>query len=326
MRTMILVGVVAITPTLCGQNVRSHTAPYPTFGEIVRIDAGFDAIVAGDAKIEKLAEGFQWAEGPVWLAKDKCLLFSDVPANIVYRWRPEAGVDVFLKPSGFTGEKTTSKQPGANGLAVDARGRLLLCQHGDRRVARLNEDKSFTTLADRIEGKRFNSPNDLAIHKSGDIYFSDPPWGLPLLMGDPGRELRFTGVFRVTPKGEVHLVTKDLFPNGLAFSPDCAKLYVAHGKEIVVFDCDHEGRVSNRKTFFDVSAAKGLAADGLKVDESGNVYAAVMGGGVFVLSPMGVHLGTIRTGVPTANCCFSDTGAALYITAGKTLARVRLLK
>ncbi len=315
-------GVGAAEPA----KITSFKPPFAQVGAIERVDPKLDELIAPGTVIDKLAEGFTWSEGPVWQRREKRLLFSDVPHNIVYQWTEDEGVRVFLQPSGYTGTaKSESREPGSNGLAVDAQGNLVLCQHGDRRVSRLGADGKFVTLADRFDGKRFNSPNDLAFHPNGDLYFTDPPWGLPKQREDPTRELDFFGVFRVTPAGAVHLVSRDLFPNGIAFSPDAKRLYVANGSKIAVFDVKPDGSVENQRDLFDLSTAKLDGPDGMKVDARGNVWAAGLKGAVAVISPDGKHLGNLRTGIRMANCAFGDDGKTLYITSGNILVRVRLL-
>jgi gluconolactonase len=304
---------------------------YPPVGSIERLDPAFDALVAADAKIEKLAEGFTWSEGPVWL--DGTLLFSDVPENVIHRWTPgRQGADVFLKPSGMLTPKPGFREQGSNGLARDAQGRLLICQHGERRVARYAGGK-FTSIADRFEGKQFNSPNDLALHSSGAIYFTDPPYGLEGVNDSPLKELPFNGVFRVGQSGEVTLLSKTLtYPNGIAFSPDEKFLYigVSDGKatRVVAYDVKADGTLANERTFFDaqprVAAGDRGGCDGLKVDRNGNVWATGPGG-VLVISPAGKLLGVIRTGQLTANCGWGDDGSTLYITADSMVVKLKTL-
>ena len=302
---------------------------YPTVGSIERLDPAFDALVAPGAVLEKIAEGFTWSEGPVWIGN--VLLFSDVPENIVYRWKPgTTGAEVFLKPSGMLTPKPGFREKGSNGLTRDAQGRLLLCQHGERRVAR-HEKGKFTSLADRFEGKRFNSPNDLVMHSSGAIYFTDPPYGLEGLNDSPLKELSFNGVFRVATNREITPVSKTLtFPNGIAFSPDEKVLYigVSDGKatRVVAYDVLPDGTLTNERTFFDaqprtVAGDKG-ACDGLKVDRNGNVWATGPGG-VLVISPAGKLLGVLRTGGLTANCGWGDDGGTLYVTAHGMVLRLK---
>jgi gluconolactonase len=325
---LILLLQVSPQPTQAGE-----TKGPMTLGTIVRKDPKFDALIPKDAKIEVLAGGFKWSEGPVWDKKNSVLFFTDIPNNRVMKWSPKDGLTEFLKPSGYTGKaEFKGPEPGANGLTFDAAGNLILCQHGDRRVARLAPDgKSFITLADKYQGKRFNSPNDLIYRKNGDLYFTDPPYGLPEQMKDPGKELDFQGVYRLTPQGELTLLTKEMSrPNGIAFSPDEKTLYVSNSdpdKAVwMAFPVKPDGTLDTGKVFFDsteeVKAKKPGLPDGMKVDQKGNLFATGPGG-VFVFAPDGTHLGTLATGVPTANCGFGDDGSTLYITADKQLARIK---
>jgi gluconolactonase len=306
---------------------------FPTTGTIERLDPAFDALVPPAAKLELLEKDkFVWSEGPVWVPDGKYLLFSDIPRNQVWKWKEGEGLSVALKPSGYSGTAAfTGREPGSNGLLLDKEGRLVLCQHGDRRVARREKDGSFTTLADRYEGKRLNSPNDACFHSNGDLYFTDPPYGLPKQMTDPGKELDFQGVYRLSAKGELTLLTKEMSrPNGIALSPDEKTLYVANsdGQKPVwmAFDVKPDGTVANGRVFFDATPLRKPGRpggqDGLKVDRAGNLFATGPGG-VVVLSPQGKHLGTIVTGVPTANCAWGDDGSVLYMTANKDLCRIK---
>lgn len=315
----------------------SAADPKPmSFGTIERKDPKFDELVPKDAVIELLAGGpgaFVWTEGPVWVKEKNGghLLFSDIPNNVVWKWSEKDGLKEHLKPSGYTGtEKFTGKEPGSNGLALDKDGKLVLCMHGDRRVARL-EDGKFVTLIDKYDGKRLNSPNDLAFKSTGDIYFTDPPYGLPGQMEDKGKQLDFQGVYRLSPKGELTLLTKEMSrPNGIAFSPDEKTLYVANSdpdKAIwMAFPVKADGTLDKGKVFADFTQAvkdkKPGLPDGLKVDKAGNVWATGPGG-VLVFDKDGKHLGTLATGVPTANCGWGDDGSTLYITADKQLVRVK---
>ncbi|MEO5961488.1 MAG: SMP-30/gluconolactonase/LRE family protein [Opitutaceae bacterium] len=303
--------------------------PHPFVGKIERLDPAFDKLVAPSAQIEKLAEGFRWSEGPTWY--DGGVVFSDVLANTAYQWKPGmTKAEVYLRPSGLTAATPGFREPGSNGLTRDLQGRLLLAQHGDRRIARFDKG-TFATVADRFDGKRFNSPNDLAVRKSGEIYFTDPPYGLEGIVNSPLRETPFAGVYRIGTDGKVTLLTKDInFPNGIGFSPDEKILYVAVSDSaktrLEAFDVKADGTLANQRTFFDAQSRatagmKGLC-DGLKVDRDGNVWATGPGG-VMVLSPAGKLLGVIVTNEPTGNCCWGDDGSTLYITANYFLVRVK---
>jgi len=314
-----------------GATLQAEEKTPQTIGRIERLDPRLDQLLPKDVQIEVLAGGFEWTEGPVWDRKQGHLLFSDIPNNVVNKWKPGEGISVFQKPAGYTGPtKDYSQEPGSNGLLIDKQGRLILCQHGDRRIARLETDGSFTTLADRYNGKRFNSPNDLALKSDGSLYFTDPPYGLPKGAEDPSRELDFCGVYRLTPDGKVTLLTKELTrPNGIAFSPDEKILYVAQSDPKAAiwraYDVQADGTITGGRTFFDstklVGKLKGLP-DGLKVDVKGNLFATGPGG-VLIFAPDGTHLGTIHTGEATANCAFGDDGSTLYITADMYICRVK---
>ncbi len=296
---------------------------------IERFDPAFDRLVAADAKIERLAEGFTWSEGPVWY--DGALLFSDVPKNVVYRWAEGMKqADVFLQPSGLLEPNPAFREPGSNGLAVDRQGRLLLCQHGERRVARWEKGK-FTSLAERWEGKRFNTPNDLAVRRKGDVYFTDPPYGFREMDDSPLREIPWHGVYRVTADGAVTLLTKTIrYPNGIAFSPDEKTLYVSSTENgnphVQAFDVQPDGTLANERLFFDARPLSKKDApgstDGLKVDRDGNVWTSGPGG-ILVITPAGKLIGRLNTGVPTANCGWGEDGGTLYITANNALLRVK---
>jgi gluconolactonase len=323
--------VLAFLPGRTGAG--ADAAPKKTLGTIERKDPRLDALVPKDAVLEILADGFAWTEGPVWDKKAKRVLFSNIPANEVNEWTAAGGIKLFLKPSGYLGTiPFTGREPGSNGLTFDASGQLVLCQHGERRIARLEKDGSFKALADRYQGKRFNSPNDLVYRANGDLYFTDPAYGLPKTFDDPARELSFTGVYRLAKDGTVSLVIQDLkAPNGIAFSPDEKTLYIAQSfpeKAVVMaYDVQADGSVKNGRVFFDmtpwVSKDRPGLPDGMKIDRAGNLF--VTGpGGLHVITARAEHLGTIATGVPTSNCAFGEDGSTLFVTANTTLCRIRL--
>lgn len=303
-----------------------------TVGSFERKEPRFDEIIPKDATIEVLAAGFKWAEGPVWVKDGGYLLFSDIPNNAVMKWSAKDGLSQFLKPSGYTGkEPFTGPEPGSNGLTLDKNGALVLCQHGDRRIAKRSADGKFITLVDRYMGKRLNSPNDLVYHPNGDLYFTDPPYGLPKQVQDPGKELDFQGVYRLKPNGEVTLLTREMSrPNGIGLSPDQKTLYVANSDpEVAVwkaFPVKDDGTLGASKVVYDataeVKAGKPGLPDGLKVDAHGNLFATGPDG-VFVFAPDGKYLGKIVLNDKNANCAFGDDGATLYIAANDKLVRVR---
>lgn len=323
-------------PTACAD--QPATAPLPTLGRFERLDPRFDMLVPGDASIEVLASGFAWAEGPVWVADERgglpagSLLFSDVPNNRVHAWNPSTGMRLFLEPSGFTGPAGYGKERGSNGLALDREGRLLSCEHGDRRVSRLEPGGGKRTVCDAWQGRRFNSPNDLVVHSSGGIYFTDPPYGLPDGPKDARREIEWYGIYRVDPKGDVALLCRTMTrPNGLAFSPDEKWLYVANSdpKQPVInrFAVLPDGSLDEGNLFFDagpllLKERKGMP-DGLRVHRDGTLFATGPGG-VLLIAADGTHLGSILTGHATANCCFGEDGRTLFITADSLLCRLRL--
>ena len=297
---------------------------------IVRLDPRFDQIVPADAKLEKIADGFTWTEGPVWNRSGGYLLFSEVPANAIHKWEPAKGVSLFLKPSGYHGtESFTGREPGSNGLTYDWEGRLVFCQHGDRRISRLEKNGSQTTLADRYEGKRLNSPNDLVFKSNGDLYFTDPPFGLPGSFDDPNKELPFQGIYRLSRDGKQTLLTTEVkAPNGIGFSPDERNLYVADSARALwfVFDVKPDGTLSTGKILFDgTTASKGRAgvADSLKIDIHGNIFGAAPGG-LFIISPDGKLLGRFDIGTATGNCAWGEDGSTLFITSNSAVYRIRL--
>jgi gluconolactonase len=299
-------------------------------GEIVRLDPAVDRIVPRDARIEKLASGFLFTEGPIW-HPDGYLLFSDPNANSIYRWTPDGAVSVFRTKSGYAGVDIGEfGQPGSNGLTLDADGHLTIDEHGRRRVVRLEKNGTITVLADRYDGKRLNSPNDLVYKSDGSLYFTDPPFGLPKAFDDPRKELPFSGVYRLA-NGKLQLLTKELTgPNGLAFSPDERFLYVDNWdvkrKVIMRYPVMSDGSLGAGVVFVDATSSDPgeQAWDGLKVDRDGNVYAAGPGG-VWIISPEGKHLGTIKATETPANVAWGDEdGRTLYMTARTGIYRVRL--
>ena len=297
-------------------------------GKIVRLDPAFDQLVPRSAKIEKLAGGLGFTEGPLWV--HGYLLFSDIPKMVIWRWTTDGQVTPFRKPSGFNGPGTPpGPYPGSNGLTLDRQGLLIICEHGNRRLVRLEKDGHVTVLAAHYQGKRLNSPNDVVCRKDGSLYFTDPPYGLPGEDKDPAKELVVNGLYRLAG-GTPQLLIKDMSrPNGLAFSPDEKILYVANSdpnkKLWMRFEVKADGTLANGRVFFDVTpqTEPGLP-DGMKVDRRGNLYCTGPGG-IWIFSPQGKHLGRIQPTEVPANCNWGDAdGKTLYITARTGLYRIRL--
>jgi gluconolactonase len=328
------------------QSTRAEGKSPRTVGSIERLDPALDKLVPANAEMEVIGEGFEWCEGPVWIRTDSpphrggaggggFLLFSDIPNNAVMKWDAKSGVKQYLKPAGYTGKDARGGESGSNGLTVDGKGRLILCQHGDRRVARLdspydNPKPKYTTIADRYNGKRFNSPNDAVVHSSGAIYFTDPPYGLEKNMDDPAKELDFQGVYRIAPDGKVTLLTKELErPNGIGLSPDEKTLYVANSDSVrnivVAFPIKTDGTLAEAREIFsarELIKQRPGSCDGLTVDQQGNVFVTVPGG-VAILTPAGKHIGTLVTNDRTANVEFGEDGSTLFICANHNLLRIR---
>lgn len=299
----------------------------PPLGKVIRLDPAFDALVPKDAKIEKVATGFTFTEGPLW-RPEGLLWFSDVPGNLVRSVTPAGAVKTIIQNAGGTVTAPPGAFIGPNGMIADKDGAVLLCQHGNRQIVRVAKDMTMTTYLEKFEGHRFNSPNDLVYRSDGALYFTDPPYGLLKQDDDPAKELKFNGVF-LYAGGKLTAVVKDLNrPNGIALSPDEKTLYVANSDEKKRFwmryDVSPNGAVSNGRVLYDLANAKEQGIpDGMKVDTHGNIYAAGPEG-VWVLSPGGKHLGTIQPGETAANCNWGDDGKTLYITASTSVYRIKL--
>lgn len=322
---------LAVGLAACGAGGwRAGAAEPATLGAIERLEAAFDQLLPADAKIEVLAKGFTWSEGPVWVPQGGYLLFSDIPRNAVFKWQEGEGVSLFLCPAGYTGNTFYGREPGSNGLLLDAQGQLVACEHGDRRVSVLTKDGGKRTLVDNYRGRRLNSPNDGVFKSNGDLYFTDPPYGLPNGFDDPRRELDFCGVYRLAKNGELTLLTAEMTrPNGIGFSPDEKTLYVAQSDpEAAIwkaFPVQDDGTLGASRVLYDATAWVGQRPglpDGMAVDTDGRLWATGPGG-VLVLTPDGQLLGRLNTGRPTANCAFGADGQTLFITADAYLCRVR---
>ena len=311
------------------------TAPPPapkkpvTLGSIERLDPAFDELVPKDAQLEKLADDFTFIEGPLWRPSG-VLWFSDVVGNVVRQWSPDGKVTEILNPGGYDGKGNlpAGGYNGPNGMTADKDGAVLLCQHGFRRIVRISKGMKITTVVDRYQGKRLNSPNDVVYRSDGAFYFTDPPYGLPKGDDDPAKELKFNGVFRVA-NGKPQPVVKDLSrPNGIAISPDQKTLYIGNSDEKhriwMAYDIADNGTVSNGRVFADVTNEKDAGVpDGMKVDSQGNIWASGPAG-IWVFSPAGKHLGTIKMPEIPANCNWGDDWKSLYITARTSLYRIKL--
>jgi gluconolactonase len=296
---------------------------------VERRDARLAALLGDRPMLERLASGFQFTEGPVWWPAEQALLFSDPNDNTIYRWSEDAGVSVFRAKSGYAGvDIGLYHQPGSNGLALDPQGRLAIAEHGNRRVTRLEKNGVITVLADRFQGKRLNSPNDLVYRSDGALYFTDPPFGLPRVFDDPRKELPFSGVYRWRD-GRLDLLATDFTgPNGIAFSPDEQYLYVTNWDErrkvVMRYDVTADGGLRNGRVFFDVTRAPGEEAlDGVKVDAAGNLYVSGPGG-LWIIGADGVHLGTLKLPELAANLAWGEAdGKTLYLTARTGLYRLK---
>lgn len=317
-------------------SVAAQVPPPLTTGRIVRHRPALDQLVAPGAQLEVISSGHTHAEGPLWVPDSSMLLFSDTPSRTIYRWRAADGNrSKFLEYSGYTGRMPYGKEPGSNGLALDGRGNLLLCEQGDRRLASLplGQQSGKRTVADNFQGKRFNSPNDVIVAPDGAFYFSDPPFGLPKSGPASLRELPYTGVFRRAPDGGLTAEITDVpFANGLALSPNGRTFYVSNADSlrplILAYKVGKNGKLTKPRPFFDMTALPRPrfkeVPDGLKVDRAGNVYAAGFGG-LLILSPQGQLLGTIDPGEPVSNCAWGDDGHSLYIMASSLVLRLKML-
>jgi len=307
----------------------------PAIATIEFLSDELSRIIKKDAKVETVAEGFQFTEGPLWVEKEKMLLFSDVPANTIYKWTEKKGKEIYLKPSGYTGSESRGGFLGSNGLMLSKDKKLLICQHGDRRIAMmdasLNAPKSsFISLAAEYNGKKINSPNDLLVMPNGDVYFTDPAYGFERGPNDPKKETPYQGVYKIDKAGKVSLLIDSIeAPNGIALMPDKKTMIVSNSdgrkKRWYAYDLAANGSLSNGRVFYDVSSERGNGGcDGLKIDKAGNVFATGPGG-IWIINKSGKLIGRIKVnGVPAANCAFTPDEKTLFITAEKYLLRVKL--
>jgi len=302
-------------------------------GSVERLSPEINNLIEKSAKIEILADGFEWSEGPVWSSQLNSVLFSDVPENVIYSWNEDKGLGTFTRPIGYSGKVPNLKKAGTNGLTIDADGNLIICMHGDRKITRLEKlnINRKVTLVNSFDGNLLNSPNDLVYDSKGNLYFTDPPYGLLEGDNDKLKEIEFNGVYKVSPNGDIEVLVKNLTrPNGISISNDEKILYVANSDKnnpvIMQYDLSEEG-AKNPSIFFDgrelTKKDIGLF-DGLKVHPTGNVFATGPGG-VLVIKENGDHIGTIRTEVRTANCAFDENFQYLYMTSDMFLTRIKLL-
>ena len=304
-------------------------------GSVERLDPVLDEIIAPGVLPEIVADSFDWSEGPLWLPDQEILIFSDVPQNTVYQWSEKSGLKLYLSPSGYTGALRREEESGSNGLLRDPEGRLVLCQHGDRRMARMEApldkpEPDYVTLADNWQGKRFNSPNDAIYNSRGELFFTDPAYGMESGWEDPKREIDFAGVYKLNTEGEVILLIDSLeAPNGIGLSPDESKLYIgSSGRDASWYEYHFapDGSLRDGKVFFDareLQKSRRGSPDGLVVRNDGIIFASGPGG-ILIFTPEAKHLGTILTGQATSNCTLDSENKYLYMTADMYLMRIRL--
>lgn len=310
--------------------------PYETTGNIERHDEALDALIDQNAKIEIIAEGFVWTEGPLWVENQNMLLFSDVPQNTIYKWTEESGYQAYLNPSGYTGDNPDRlKEPGSNGLTLDNTGNLVLCQHGNRQIARMDAtlqqpEAKFIILANQYQGKRLNSPNDVIYSQTGELFFTDPPYGLPTQSDDdPDKELPFNGVYKVDTQSEITLLSDQISkPNGIALFPDGKTLLIGNSDPNAAnwYTLDLSDSTAPPQLFYSATqereGVKGLP-DGLKIDQKGNVYASGPGG-IWIFDSTGKVLGKIKLDDAASNVALSADEKTLYITNSGKVLRVKL--
>ena len=339
MKNAVIISLLVVTIG-CNNNPEKKEQPleekYKIPGSIESFDSSLNTIISPTARPEIIADGFEWSEGPLWIEKQNMLLFSDVPMNTVYKWTEEKGKEIYLKPSGFSGTSTDSKEPGSNGLLFDTEGNLVLCQHGNRQVARMDApldkpEAKYISIADKYKGKRFSSPNDAVYNSEGELFFTDPPYGLPSQNdSDAAKEIPYNGVYKVKKNGEVILLTDTITrPNGIAFLPGEKKLIVACSDpdkpNWYVFDINGDS-ATNGKIFYSAAgsdkALKGLP-DGFKVDRNGNVFATGPGG-VWIFNSDGKPLGKIKLDESSSNVALSPDEKTIYITNDMYVLRVKM--
>ncbi len=311
---------------------------YPTTGEIERLDSSLDSLITPSAKPEIIADGLDWSEGPLWIEKEHMLIFSDVPQNTIYKWTEEKGKEIYLTPSGYTDTAKRGGETGSNGLTLDNAGNLILCQCGNRQIARMDAplnkpSAKFVSIANTYAGKKFNSPNDVIYNSQGEVFFTDPPYGLEKNMDDPKKEIPFQGVYKVKKNGDVRLLTDSLTrPNGILLFPGEKTLLIANSDPAkpnwYAYDIAANDSLTNGRIFYSAagydSKLKGLP-DGMKVDKTGNVFATGPGG-VWIFNKAGKLIGKIKLPEASSNCAFSADEKILYITNDMYVLRLQMRK
>ena len=333
-----IVLMIATVLLSCNNEQPQNSSAYKTTGTVERIDPALDSIIDADAVAEIIAEGFEWSEGTLWIEKENMLLFSDVPTNTIYKWTEAKGKEVYLTPSGYTDTVKRGGETGSNGLLLDANGNLVLCQHGNRQMARMNATLNqpapqFTPLAWMYKGKRFSSPNDAVYNSAGELFFTDPPYGLETQSDtDPKKELSFNGVYKVKTNGEVILLVDSIpRPNGIAFLPGEQQLIIASSDDKnpnwYIYDVQNDSLVNGRLFYNNIAASKGQTGspDGLKVDKKGNVFATGPGG-IWIFTKEGKVLGKLKLDHPTSNCALSPDEKILYISNDMQVLRFKMRK
>ncbi|GGG73109.1 gluconolactonase [Parapedobacter pyrenivorans] len=329
--------IVLTMALACNNTQQTQQMTYKTTGSIERIDPALDAIIDIGTTAEIIAEGYEWSEGPLWVESEQMLLFSDVPTNTVYKWTEKNGAKIYLRPSGYTGSApSNSKEPGSNGLLLDGQGNLVLCQHGNRQLARMDAplnqpEATFVALADNYDGKRFNSPNDAVYNGAGELFFTDPPYGLPLQNDeDPTKEIAYNGVYKIDTDGKVVLLTDSITrPNGIALFPGEQKMLVASSDPNAAnWYLLEVGDTQTTPTLFysatnERDGLKGLP-DGLKINKNGTVFASGPGG-IWIFNRNGKVLGKIKLDEATSNVALSDDEKTLYVTNDGYVLRIKLL-
>lgn len=327
--------LAAFIITLAGLSAHAQFQPQQG-GPLIRVqsaDAAFDALVSKDAKAEVLADGFMWCEGPVWIEKHKMLLFSDVRKNVIYKWTAEKGKELYLDPSGYTGTIPRGGELGSNGLGLSNDGKLVICQDGNRQVVIMDAplDKpqpKFKILASNYKGLKFDSPNDLAFMSNGDIYFTDPPYGLEKNVADPLKEAKYQGVYKISKNGDVTLLTTEITrPNGIGLFPGEKQILIANSDPAnpvwYIYDLDKNGLLANQRIFYKPEGQGFGSPDGLKIDKQGNVFATGPGG-VWIFNKTGKLLGRIMIDMLTSNCSFSADQKTLYVTNTNRVLKIML--